>query len=313
MRLPRVTIPPPSDWVILGRPLGEWIFLALMTAQGVNSLYQAAGNSVDGAAERYTVAGQMFIGVSAVGVVVSTLLGLRIGLRLLWLFAFSACFTVAVATGGVGGAPPSDVFIATLGAALLCAGIVWYGRRRLHAAVTKRIWPTVLADHSAAADEFATTISHLTPAQWAARAHAEAWSPAEITDHLARTYSQYAGESRGKNSLRIRLRWPRLLLARAFVKPRLLRGAPFPKAKAPRPLRPGAGPETPADGVALFRATGAACVRDLTILAERRPHRQLVHPYLGPLPLYDMVRFAAQHVRHHHRQLLAIIAAAPKE
>jgi len=31
------------------------------------------------------------------------------------------------------------------------------------------------------------------------------------------------------------------------------------------------------------------------------------------LPLYDMVRFAAQHIRHHHRQVLAAIAAPPSK
>ncbi|MDP1890199.1 MAG: DinB family protein, partial [Gemmatimonadaceae bacterium] len=171
----------------------------------------------------------------------------------------------------------------------------------------------MIAEHAAAAEEFAATIGALTPEQWTARPAPETWSPAEITDHLARTYSQYAGEARGKNPLRIRLRLPFLLFARAFVKPRLLAGAPFPKAKAPRPLRPGTGPETPADGVALFRATGSACLRDLGLLAERRPYRQLVHPYLGSLPLYDMVRFAAQHIRHHHRQVLAALAAPPSK
>jgi hypothetical protein len=140
----------------------------------------------------------------------------------------------------------------------------------------------------------------------------DAWSPAEITEHLARTYSQYSGEARGKSALRIRLRLPQRVLARAFVKPRLLAGAPFPKARAPRALQPISGPATPADGVALFRATGAGCLRDLGLLAERRPHRELVHPYLGALPLYEVVQFAVQHIRHHHRQLLASLADAPR-
>lgn len=309
----RWTIPPPSEWVILGRPAGEWVYLALMTAQGVNSIVQSLGNSTGTVAERGVMIGQMLIGGSAIGVVVCTILGYRLGMRLLWLFAASVCGTVALVMWALVNAPVVDVLTPTLGAAVVCAVVVWYGRRRLRAAITRRRWAEVVADHAAAADEFVGTIEHLTAEQWTRRLSAEAWSPAEITDHLARTYSQYAGESRGKNSLRVRLRWPQLLLARAFVKPRLLRGAPFPKARAPRTLRPSAGPTTPADGVALFKATGAACVRDLTILAERRPYRQLVHPYLGPLPLYDMVTFAAQHVRHHHRQLLGIVAAVPQE
>lgn len=312
-RLSRFRIPPPGDWILFGRPAGEWAYLAAMTYLGVNELRGLAPGGATNAVEQFVAAGQLTIGLTAIGAVLATLRGWRSGLRLLWLFAAAACVTAPLATQEFDGAPPTDAVVAAFGALVLSVAVLWYGRRRLHAAITQRVWPEVLADHAAAADEFASTIGALAPEQWSARPGPEAWSPAEITDHLARTYSQYAGEARGKNSLRIRLRLPWLLFARAFVKPRLLAGAPFPKAKAPRPLRPGAGPDTSADGVALFRATGAACLRDLGLLAERRPYRQLVHPYLGALPLYDMVRFAAQHIRHHHRQVLAAIAAPPSK
>jgi hypothetical protein len=310
-RSSRFRIPPPSDWILLGRPAGEWVYLAAMAVSGASSLRDAARTSATSPAEWGFVAGQLAVGISALLVVAATVAGWRIGLRMLWLWLAAVGATTGVLVGGIVGAPSVEVILSLLGVLVAGGAAVWYGRRRLHAAVTRRVWPEVLAEHAAAADEFTATIGALTPAQWTTRRAPEAWSPAEITDHLARTYSQYAGEARGKNSLRIRLRLPMLLFARAFVKPRLLRGAPFPKAKAPRPLRPGAGPDTPADGVALFRATGAACLRDLGLLAERRPYRQLVHPYLGALPLYDMVRFAAQHIRHHHRQVLAAIAAPP--
>lgn len=310
-RVSRFRIPPPSDWILFGRPAGEWVYLTAITLLGVNELRRWAPGGATNTVEQFVAAGQLTIGITALGAVLATLCGWRSGLRFLWLFAVAACVTAPLATQKFDGAPRSDAVLAALGALVTSATVLWYGRRRLHAAITRRVWPEVLAGHTAAADEFAATIGALTPEQWTSRRNPDAWSPAEITDHLARTYSQYAGEARGKNSLRIRLRLPLLLVARAFVKPRLLRGAPFPKAKSPRPLRPGAGPDTPADGVALFRATGAACVRDLGLLAERRPYRQLVHPYLGALPLYDMVQFAAQHIRHHHRQVLATIAAPP--
>jgi hypothetical protein len=298
--------------MLFGRPVTEWLFLALLTFQGINAVREVLPTRSRTTVELVVSAGQLAIGLSALGIVIATLTGRQIGLRLLWLFLLLAVTLAPYATWSFG-SPTSDIITSAIGAALVSVGVVWYGRRRLHAAITRRIWPDVLAEHAAAANEFAATVAGLTVSQWKSRPAADAWSPAEITEHLARTYSQYAGESRGKNSLRIRLGPFRVLLARTFVKPRLLAGAPFPKAKAPRPLRPISGPDTPADGVALFRATGEACVRDLSILAERRPHRQLVHPYLGHLPLYDIVRFAAQHVRHHHRQLLAAVASPPQE
>jgi hypothetical protein len=311
MRLPRFAIPPLRDWALLGRPVGEWLYLAAMSANAVNQLRNVVPQGSLPAAARAVVAGQFLIGATSLGVVVATILGWRAGLRLLWLFALAVCATVAIASRSMSGAPFTDAVLAVLGALGISSAVVWYGRRRLHAAITHRLWPALLRDHAAAADAFVADVTALSPAQWQVRPEPEAWSPAEITDHLARTYSQYAGEARGKNALRIRLPWPQRWLARAFVKPRLLNGAPFPKAKAPRALRPGTVLATPADGVALFRATGSACLRDLGLLAERRPYRQLVHPYLGALPLYDMVRFATQHVRHHHRQLLAVAAMHP--
>jgi hypothetical protein len=312
-RASRFRIPPPSDWILLGRPALEWVYLAALLLLGVNELRGLAPDVATNTVEQFVAAGQLTIGLTAIGAVLATLRGWRSGLRFLWLFAAAACVTAPLATQKYDAAPPTDAAVAALGALVVSVAVLWYGRRQLHAAITRRVWPEMLAEHAAAADEFAATIGALTPEQWTTRRDPDAWSPAEITDHLARTYSQYAGEARGKNPLRIRLRLPFLLFARAFVKPRLLGGAPFPKAKAPRPLRPGAGPDTPADGVALFRATGAACLRDLGLLAERRPYRQLVHPYLGALPLYDMVRFAAQHIRHHHRQVLAATAASPSQ
>jgi hypothetical protein len=284
-----------------------------MSLIGANSLRESLARTAATPWDWAVHGGQFAIGATAVGVVATTLLGRMIGLRLLWLFAVFACLTAPLAAWALAGAPASDVFMAALGALLVSGAAVWYGRRRLHAAITRRQWPEVLAEHQAAADEMAAALGAVTPAQWGRRPRPEAWSPSDIAEHLARTYSQYAGEARGKNSLRVRVRLPLLLLVRAFVKPRLLSGAPFPKAKAPRALQPISGPATPDDGVALFRATGTACLRDLTILAERRPYRKLVHPYLGALPLYELVRFATHHVRHHHRQLLATLGELPRQ
>lgn len=299
----------PRSWEVFGRPLGEWLFLVVLGALGANEAINGlTAEPAHGLAQQSVLTAQVVLGLAALGVVIATLSGRQIGLRLLWLFGAAASYAAPTATWAFGGAPISDIVIAALGGVTLSGAMIWYGRRRLHAAITRRVWPALLAEHAEAADAFVAAISDLPQGTWTSKATADGWSPAEITEHLARTYSQYAGESRGKNSLRVRLGPLGLFFARAFVKPRLLAGAPFPKARAPRPLRPSGGPDTPTDGVALFRATGESCLRDLGILVERRPHKQLVHPYLGGIPVYDVVRFASQHIHHHRRQLLAVIA-----
>lgn len=300
-------------WTFFDRPIGEWVYLALLCVSGATTLNEVLVAPSHVTAELAVQALRLVSGLSALGLVVTTLIGLRVGLRFLGLFAASSIIAAPLVTASVLNAPTVDVITAFLGAAIACAVVVWYGRRRLHASITRRMWPALQADHDAAADEFVDAISGMTDAEWQARASEETWSPSDITEHLARTYSQYAGEARGKNSLRIRIGPIRRIFVHLFAKPRLLAGAPFPKARAPRSLRPSGGPPTAADGVALFRATGESCMRDLEILAQRRPYRRLVHPMLGPLPLYEAVRFASLHIRHHRRQLPARGASATGE
>jgi hypothetical protein len=302
----------PREWAFFGRPVGEWLYLVLLCAVAANGIHGALTSPYHGLAQASVQAGNFVIGVSTLGVVVATIAGRHVGLRLLWLFALSLAYVGTMATWSYGAAPLPDVLVALLSVAIMGGVVIWYGSRRLHASITRRLWPELVADHAKAADEFVAAISGMTDAEWTSRTTPDSWSAAEITDHLARTYSQYAGESRGKDSLRKRLGPVRRTLVNLLVKPRLLASGVFPKAKAPRSLRPGGGPPTPADGIALFRATGESCLRDLEIMAQRRPHRGLVHPLFGTLPLHEAVRFATHHIRHHRRQLPAASLSAEK-
>lgn len=299
---------PLRELTFLGRPAAEWLFLCVLGLWGGGTLRDVSTMSVHGTLQWTVVVAQGLSGLSALGVVLATLVGLTVGIPLLWFCAIAITYAVPMAAFSITGAPPVDVVIAMIAAVAMATALVLYGQRRLHASITRRLWPVLADAHAAAADSFIAAIEHVPAAQWMLRADEEGWSPAEITDHLARTYAQYAGESRGKNSLRIRLDPVRLIFARVFVKPLLVNGAPFPKARAPRSLRPAPSAATPADGVALFRATGESCLRDFEILVERRPYARLIHPYLGPLPLYETLHFASLHIHHHRRQLARVVA-----
>jgi hypothetical protein len=285
------------------RPVTEWLFLVLMALHGASSIRDAITSDGIGIGARAVLAGQWGIGFAALGIVLAILLRKPWGVTMLWLYAVAVVCTAPVASIVHGGAPTVAALGAALLAAFVCAPIIWYGTRRVHANVTVARWDALVADHARAADEFVDAIGALTPEQWLARPTPDAWSAADITEHLARTYAQFAGEARGKNPLVVRVRGLRQVLLRLTVKPRLLRGAPFPRARAPRSLRPGGGLATPADGVAMFRATGDSCLRDLEIMRDRRPYRTFMHPYLGALPIHELLLFAAQHIRHHRRQL----------
>lgn len=287
----------------LPRPVGELLFLVLLALQGANSLRDGLTSDWFGLWPSIVAASGVVAGLSALGVVVATIAGRTWGLPLLWLWAATLVFTVSVAAWKLGGAPMTAVVGTAMILAFLGALIIWYGTRRLHAAVTRRRWRALVADHAAAADAFVATIRDMNAASWTARRAPDSWSAAEITEHLSRTYAQFAGEARGKNSMRVRVAPVRRLFIRLFVKRRLLAGRVFPRARAPRELRPSSGPPTAAEGVTMFRVAGEGCLYDMETMVLKRPYGRLVHPYFGALPLYEILQFATQHIRHHQRQL----------
>jgi len=288
---------------LLVRPTGEWLFLALLTLLGANSLYNGFTANQLGEWERSVLVGNIVIGSLAWGIVAAIVARRRWGFPLLWLLAAAMLYTGCVAAWKLGGAPTIQVMGTAMMIMFISAALIWYGTRRLHAGITQRMWPTLVEHHAIAVEEYVAAISGMSLAKWNVRRAPDAWSAAEITEHLVRTYAQYAGEARGKNSLRVRVPFLRRLVIRLFVKPRLLAGQIFPRARAPRELRPTGGPPTPADGVAMFRAAGEGCVRDLQVMSVRRPYRTMAHPYFGAIPLYELMEFASQHIGHHRRQL----------
>jgi len=293
-----------ADWrELLARPKGEWLYVALLTLFGANALQNGVTADLLGTWETTVRVGNVVIGASALGIVAAVITRRRWGFPLLWLCSAAMVYTGSVAAWKLGGAPTIQMMGTALMLMFISAALIWYGTRRLHAGVTQRMWPVLVEHHAAAVEEYVAAISGMSVATWNARRAADAWSAAEITEHLVRTYAQFAGEARGKNSLRVRVPPVRRLLIRLFVKPRLLAGRIFPRARAPRELRPTGGPATPADGVAMFRAAGEGCIRDLQVMTVRRAYRTMVHPYFGAIPLYELMEFASQHIRHHRRQL----------
>ena len=288
---------------LLARPKGEWLFLVLLALLGWNSLANGLTANEPGAWETSVQAGNIVIGSLAWGIAAAIVARRRWGFPLLWLCSAAMVYTGCVAAWKLGGAPTIQVIGTAMMLMFISAALLWYGTRRLHAGITQRMWPALVEHHAVAVEEYVAAIGGMDLDAWNARRAPDAWSAAEITEHLVRTYAQFAGEARGKNSLRVRVPFLRRLVIRLFIKPRLLAGQIFPRARAPRELRPTGGPATPADGVAMFRVAGEGCVRDLQIMSVRRPYRTMVHPYFGAIPMYELMEFASQHIRHHRRQL----------
>jgi hypothetical protein len=64
-------------------------------------------------------------------------------------------------------------------------------------------WVDAVARHSAAASAFAKTAGAMKPDVWSTPLAEGKWSPAQVTEHLNRTYQMTLGELRGKGGLQL--------------------------------------------------------------------------------------------------------------
>src|SRR5688572_20474893 len=95
-------------------------------------------------------------------------------------------------------------------------------------------WLEALRIHGSAASAFAATAEAVEPEAWDRPLAEGKWSPAQITDHLIRTYDVILREIGGGGGMKVRTRlWMRLFLRLTYM-PRILRGGRFP-ARAPAP------------------------------------------------------------------------------
>ena len=127
------------------------------------------------------------------------------------------------------------------------------------------------------------------------------WSPAQVTEHVARSLEEAALDMTGQRSKMPNLPWPLRFVARKLLFERVLARGAFPRAKTNKAMNPETGPESPAAARlrldAAWRAFAEASnVRSAAsaVAASRT---------FGAVPLADFVRFQEIHTRHHRAQM----------
>ena len=162
-------------------------------------------------------------------------------------------------------------------------------------------WSEALRVHGSAVAAFASAAEAVEPESWYLPRAEGKWSPAQIADHLIRSYDVLLREIRGGAGMRIRTRaWMRILLRHTYMR-RILRGGWFPAGvPAPSEIRP-AKEELPgqASAVALFRQRAEEFERTV----REQPPVRMTHPYFGVLGAEDGVLLCARHIEHHRGQL----------
>lgn len=128
-----------------------------------------------------------------------------------------------------------------------------------------------------------------------------AWSPAEITEHLALVFDAVTEEIKGGPGIRARFGPLRRLLFRWIALPRIVAGRGFPggvrAVREARPVNVTASRDESLDRLLRTAERFEEAVRSAP------PATRVTHPFFGRLTLPRAVRFSAAHIRHHAAQL----------
>ena len=135
---------------------------------------------------------------------------------------------------------------------------------------------------------------------WTAPRAPGKWSPAQVTEHVARALDESAKLVAGEPNKFPRLPFFLRPLLRAFLFNRSLRLGGFPKARTSRPFDPASGPSDPAAARDRLQAAAAGFDQACRSRVGEGPVRSAT---FGDVGLVDYVKFQEIHVRHHTKQI----------
>ena len=161
---------------------------------------------------------------------------------------------------------------------------------------------TAREQHRRSVDTFISHAESVAPEEWELPLAPGKWSPAQVAEHLRLTYEVVCRELEGGEGIRLRSSWWLRPVLRLRFLPMILRGRRLPAgARAPREIRPGAGPFP---RTALLQSLRDVAARAEETMADRRPGAPgFTHHVFGRLQAGDALRFAAVHNEHHTRQI----------
>lgn len=160
-----------------------------------------------------------------------------------------------------------------------------------------------LLAHSEAVRLFRGRAAAVPESAWLTEPAPGRWSPAELTEHLRLIYGGLAGELAGGPGIRVRLKGLKLLLARHYYMPRLLKSGVFPPGvRAPKEVVP-ANPNPDREAALLAFSEQASAFERLIEPRLSARSGGNTHPFFGQMTPEQSLRFAEIHTRHHARQI----------
>jgi hypothetical protein len=161
----------------------------------------------------------------------------------------------------------------------------------------------LLAANRSAVDDLVTVAERAKP-NWNTPRAPGKWSPAQVTEHVARSLEEGANVVAGKRS--------KLPTLPSFIRPlgawmfrRTVRTGKFPKSKTSRGMNPEHTsptiPASPAEARTRLQAALATFEREAR--ARAASGRPVESPAFGVVTVEDYARFTELHTRHHTRQI----------
>lgn len=169
-----------------------------------------------------------------------------------------------------------------------------------------RAWRRALGEHDVSVAAFISIVRGIPEDRWSLSPGPRKWSPAEEVLHVALAYEVAVRGVQTGAGMQPRVSPARARLLRWLVLPVMLGSNWFPRASAPREIRPpkaGTGNDVDLTRDALLGRVEqrAREVRDL--LPSSPPGLRFHHAYFGDLPPRQAMRMLAAHTRHHTRAL----------
>jgi hypothetical protein len=164
-------------------------------------------------------------------------------------------------------------------------------------------WAALIADHSAALEEFLRASRRMAGRQWNQPLATGKWTPAELTSHLTESYGILRSELAGGPGMQLRLSTLQRFVLRHTLLPRILATGNFPAgARAPRETRPQQVQLDPKVALQELSTQADAFVQELSDRA-RNGRVRLTHAYFGSMSARRSLLLVTVHTRHHARQL----------
>jgi len=164
-------------------------------------------------------------------------------------------------------------------------------------------WREVIERHRTAIADYLQSASRLNERVWRVPVKTEKWTPAQITDHLIRTYHILLEQVRGGRGLPMQYGFLLRQILRLALLPRIFRTRRLPGgAKAPKEIVP-ADSNRPREST-LRQLEELSGEFEREILSRRNDGQlRLTHHVFGEIKPLRGVDFIAIHIEHHGRQL----------